>query len=148
VVALVPRSGTRSLHISGLVAREGELVYEEIARLDGSIPDLGAVADGFVGRAVPMRAVIDRARPDRRAAYVTVESDDGFYRASIPLRELAEKGWLAHALGEGPLPREQGGPLRVVLPKGPTLCWNVKSVAELRFTAQPEPDGVPDDPPH
>jgi DMSO/TMAO reductase YedYZ molybdopterin-dependent catalytic subunit len=148
VVTLAPRSGTRSLHISGLVACEGELVYEEIARLDGSIPDLGAVADGFVGRAVPMWAVIDRARPDRRAAYVTVESDDGFYKASIPLRELAEKGWLAHALGEGPLPREQGGPLRVVLLQGRTLCWNVKSVVELRFTAQPEPDGVPDDPPH
>jgi DMSO/TMAO reductase YedYZ molybdopterin-dependent catalytic subunit len=148
VVALVPRSGTRSLRVSGLVAHEGELVYEEIARLDGSIPDLGAVADGFVGRAAPLRSVIDRARPDRRAAYVTVESDDGFYRASIPLRELAEKGWLAHSLGEGPLPREQGGPLRMVLVQGRTLCWNVKSVAELRFTAQPEPDAVPDDPPH
>ena len=137
MVTLAPRSNARSLRVSGLVARESELAYEEIAALDGSIPNLGAVADGFVGRAVPMRAVIDRARPDRRAAYVTVESDDGLYRASIPLRELAEKGWLAHALGEEPLPREQGGPLRVVLPQGRTLFWNVKSVAELRFTAQP-----------
>lgn len=148
MVTLGPRSHAPSLRVSGLVARHGELAYEEIARLDGSIPDLGAVADGFVGRAVPMRAVIDRSRPDRRATYITVESDDGFYRASIPLRELAEKGWLAHSLGEGPLPRERGGPLRVVVPRGRTLCWNVKSVAELRFTAQPEPDGVPDDPPH
>lgn len=143
-----PGSDAPSLRVRGLVAREGELAYEEIALLHGSIPDLTAVAEGFVGRAVPMQAVIDRARPDRRAAYVTVESDDGFYRASIPLRELAEKGWLAHSLGEGPLPREKGGPLRVVLPQGRTLCWNVKSVAELRFTAQPEPDAVPVDPSH
>ncbi|MGH8945722.1 MAG: molybdopterin-dependent oxidoreductase [Acidimicrobiia bacterium] len=147
-MTLGPRSEARSLRLSGLVARESELAYEEISHLGGSIPDLGMVADGFVGRAVPMRAVIDRARPDHRATYVTVESDDGFYRASIPLSELAENGWLAYSLGEGPLPRERGGPLRVVVPLGRTLCWNVKSVAELRFTARPEPDSVPDDPPH
>ena len=70
-------------------------------------------------------------------------SGDGHYRASIPLAELQRGGWLL--LGQ---PRDAGGPVRLVVEEGRTLCWNVKHVVGLRFTEGPEPDSVPENPPH
>lgn len=136
------------LKVTGLVGRQGELTWTEIDELPGVVPDLDSVVEGFPGRAVPVREVVAVAEPQPGAGYVTVESEDGFYRASIPRRELEDKGWLAFRLGAAPLPRGRGGPFRLVVPEGRTLCWNVKGVAELRFTAEPEEDSVPADPSH
>lgn len=136
------------LRVTGLVGRARQLSWAQVDELPGAVPDLETVIEGFSGRAVPVREVLEAAEPMDGAGYVTVESDDGLYRASIPRSELEGKGWLAFRLGEGPLPRERGGPFRLVVPEGRTLCWNVKGVAELRLTADPEPDSVPADPPH
>ncbi|MDP8959936.1 MAG: molybdopterin-dependent oxidoreductase [Actinomycetota bacterium] len=95
-----------------------------------------------------MRVLLEGSQPLEGAAFVTAESDDGLYRASIPREELVSKGWLAFAEDGQPLGRERGGPLRLVVPQGRTLCWNVKAVAELRLTAEGEPDSVPKDPDH
>jgi DMSO/TMAO reductase YedYZ molybdopterin-dependent catalytic subunit len=45
------------------------------------------------------------------------------------------EGFLVHSLGGGPLPREQGGPFRLLIPEGtpgaPPGCANVKGVARI-----------------
>ena len=92
--------------------------------------------------------LIERAAPAGSATHCTVVSDDGHYRASVPIDDLRSKGWLIFRLAGEPLPRDRGGPLRLVVPEGQTLCWNVKAVVELVFTEGPEPDSVPADPPH
>ncbi len=136
------------LVVAGLVGGSRTWGWSELAALPGRIPDLGAEADGFAGEAVPVAAVLAASEPAIGATHATVESDDGHYRASIPLPELSEKGWLAFGLDGEPLPRDRGGPLRVVVPQGRTLCWNVKGAATIRLTAGPEPDSVPANPPH
>lgn len=142
------RAGGPTLEVSGLAVRPRTWSWEELAARDDRIPDLGALAEGFAGEAVPIAALIADAAPDGAATHATVVSDDGHYRASIPLPELVELGWLAVSLDGRPLPRDRGGPLRVVVPRGRTLCWNVKGAVEIRLTAGAEPDSVPENPPH
>ena len=142
------RSQSPHLTVSGLVENEVELAADDLDQVEGSVDDLGTLADGFVGRAVPMAPLLGRARPQESASHVTVISDDGHYRASIPLSELESKGWLAYRLGPGELPRSSGGPFRAVVPQGATLCWNVKAVTELKVTDHKEPDSVPARPKH
>ena len=76
--------------------------------------------------------------PVRAATHVTAASADGTYTASIPLPE---------ALSKGELHLEAGGakaPIRLLVPGGMTLCWNVKGLGRLEVTEGPEPDSLPE----
>jgi DMSO/TMAO reductase YedYZ molybdopterin-dependent catalytic subunit len=75
--------------------------------------------------------------------HVTVESGDGHYRASIPLHEMRRGGRLLLGLS-----KDRGGPVRLIVEDGRTLCWNVKRVVALRFTQGSEADSVPENPEH
>ncbi len=142
------RDDAVQLAVAGLASSPRAWERSEIAELPGRIDDLGEHAPGFAGEAVPLAPIIAAADPDAAATHATVVSDDGHYRASIPLAELRDKGWLAYGLDGGPLPRDRGGPLRVVVPQGRTLCWNVKGAVEIELTDGPRPDSVPANPPH
>ncbi len=142
------RAEVPSIEVGGLVGAPRVFGWEDVDRISGQIPDVGEVAEGFEGAAVPVAGMLDAAVPRAGARFVTVESDDGLYRACLPLDELRGKGWLVHKLEGAPLTRERGGPFRLVVPQGRTLCWNVKGVAALRVTAEQEPDSVPANPRH
>ncbi len=147
-VTIRPRTGAVELQVTGLARSPGAWSRDDLAGVPGHVPDLGALAEGFAGDAAPLRPILDAAEPAAEATHATVISDDGHYRASIPLSELRERGWVAFALDGEALPRERGGPLRVVVPQGRTLCWNVKGAVEIELTAGPQPDSVPENPPH
>ena len=127
------------LRITGLVEEPREWHWEELAKLEGQIQEAG-------GRGVSAGALLEAS--GSQGGYVSVESEDGAYRASIPIDELAAKGVVVYGLGEGGLPRDKGGPFRMLVPGGHTLCWNVKGVGEMRVTAEQEPDSVPANPTH
>ena len=129
------------IRITGLVERPGEWAMEDLAGLSGQVTE-----GGIQGRGVSAGALLEASGP--RGGYVSVESEDGRYRASIPLEELAAKGVVVYGLGADSLPEERGGPFRILVPDGRTLCWNVKGVGEMRVTACPEPDSVPANPTH
>ena len=145
-----PPSMTTStgLRISGLAAGAGDIEWDEIAALPGGVTQAATVAPGAAGSAVPMAPIITLAAPAATATHCTVASRDGGYTASIPIATLRRGGWLAFALDGSPLPADLGGPLRLTVAEGATLCWNVKDVGELRFTTAKEPDSVPENPPH
>ena len=147
-MTLRSRTGPASIAITGLVDSPLVLTVDDLITVPGSIADLGAKVEGFSGEAAPLNVLLDRAQPTNQATHGTVLSDDGHYKASIPLGDLTDKGWLAFRLDGTDLPRDMGGPLRVVVPQGRTLCWNVKGVVEIRLTAGPEPDSVPANPKH
>ena len=133
-----------TLRVYGRVARPLVLTDEDLALM----PAPGEAVDGVVGSAVAMRDVLGPAEPDPEATHCTVIAAGGSYRASIPLADLQAGGWLSYAVDGGPLPPEAGGPYRLIVAGGATLCWNVKQVAELKLTAGTEPDDVPAEPTH
>ena len=89
------------------------------------------------GRGGPLQAILDRLQPDLT---LTVESTDGGFAASVPLEALRQ-AIIAYRLGDQPLPRDKGGPLRFLIPNdegcatgGADACANVKFVGTLRLT--------------
>ena len=91
-----------------------------------------ADAVGAAGR------LLDRDNVDPGVTHGTVVSRDGGYRASVPLSDLLDGGVLSI----------EDGALRMVVEGGSTLCWNVKDVGSIELTAGPQPDSVPENPPH
>lgn len=145
-MTLRKRDSRSSLLFDGLVETPTEVPWDELDRFDTQ--DAADVAVGFLGDAVALADLVDRAAPLDAATHCTVASDDGHYRVSIPIGELRNKGWMVFRFEGEPLPRDRGGPLRLIVPEGRTLCWNVKAVVGMRFTDGPEPDSVPANPPH
>jgi len=128
-----------ALRVTGLVDTPRRWDLEAISGLSGQVAEAG-------GRGVSAGSLLEASGP--RGGFVSVESEDGAYRASIPIKELSSKGVVVYGLGDGQLPRERGGPFRMLVPGGHTLCWNVKGVGEMRVTAEQEPDSVPANPTH
>lgn len=95
----------------------------------------GATAHPGRLRGATLADLLDAADP--AATHVTVVSDDG-YRASIPIAAMRTSGRLSIDT--------RGQRLHVV--EGETLCWNVKGVVALEFTAGKAADDVPENPPH
>lgn len=95
--------------------------------------DVQALAEGGL---VPVRALLSR---ESGVTHALFESRDGDYRASIPI-DVAVDGGVVEIQDEG------GLRLRVI--DGDTLCWNVKDLGRIRLTDGPEPDSVPENPPH
>lgn len=103
---------------------------------------MGPPDENTAGMVVAVRPLIEAARPRTAATHVTALSADGGYSASIPLAEVMP-------LGEVHDRRVDGAPtLQLHIPGGKTLCWNVRDLGLLRVTVGPEPDSVPENPPH
>lgn len=138
----IRRRGAPTLQLTGLVTAPVSLDRADVTELSDLVD---TSPFGFRGSAVPVQPLL--AHASEGAAFGTVESDDGHYKASIPLADL-QRGLLIVEDDGKALPRDRGGPFRLIVPDGRTLCWNVKSVVEIRFTDVPEPDSVPENPPH
>ena len=134
------------LRITGLA--NGTVGWREVGDIADAVEDAGRLSDGSVGTAVPVASVVERFSIDPSATHCSVVSRDSSYSASIPVDELLGGGWLVYALDGKPLPADKGGPLRLSVVQGATLCWNVKDVGELRFTAGKEQDSIPEKPTH
>lgn len=83
-------------------------------------------------------AVAHLLPPEPDATHASFESTVGDYRASIPLGVARDQGVVI--LGDGGC--------RLLVEEGDTLCWNVKDLGSIRLTLGPEPDSVPENPPH
>ena len=120
------------LIVAGLVDDPGRYDLEDLRRMGECHGDLGDVVVGLGN-------VIGKARPATDATHVSAVSADGSYSASIPLPEAIAKGELH--VGGAP-----GGnaAIRLLVPGGMTLCWNVKGLGRLRVTEGPEPDSLPE----
>ena len=142
-----------AVHVHGAVVRSARFTRPDFEVL-GPIADMRQIDTAKRGRAVRLEAVLDAVEPVAAATHVTAISRDGSYRASIPLADAMASGWLAFGSADPdapaatPLPAAQGGPFRLTVAEGRTLCWNVKDVGELKVTVGSEPDDVPERPPH
>jgi DMSO/TMAO reductase YedYZ molybdopterin-dependent catalytic subunit len=87
---------------------------------------------------VRVRDLIERARPTPAATHVMVHGHDG-YTTNVPLPALLDDNVLiTHTYEDAPLPREHGGPVRLLLPK--LYLWkSAKWVSELELLDHDEP---------
>ena len=115
--SLVPRS----LRIDGLVVKPLDLTLADLRLMAQHEPrDDFRCREGWVvadlrWRGVLLQTVFARARPHREARHVQASARD--FSISVPL-DRAAHALLAIKLNESNLPREHGGPVRLVAPGG------------------------------
>ena len=124
------------LDIDGAVRAPRTLAFEDLAALPGQIADVSTLVRGRVGGAVRLASILDSVGIAPEATQVTLVSSDGFAQ-SAPLAALGQAVVL-YRLGDGPLPTEEGGPLRFLVPNaaecaamGVDRCTNVKSLGRI-----------------
>jgi len=87
---------------------------------------------------VPMRAVLDAAKPFPTAKFVMLRSYDG-YSTNLPLADIDRDDVLiAHTWQGQPLAREHGGPVRLVVPH--LYFWkSAKWLRHITFLEKDQP---------
>lgn len=109
----------------------------------GALPDASAVASGGRGRAIPVRLLLSTDQP-----FVVATDATGGYIACIPTVDMIHGGHLLVGTSEKPLAHGAGGPIRLIVVDGATLCWNVKDVVSLQGVPERVPDSIPANPQH
>jgi DMSO/TMAO reductase YedYZ molybdopterin-dependent catalytic subunit len=121
-----------TLTVDGEIDRARSFTFAELRRLPGQI----VIREPEDRAAVPLAAVVDPLSIKLWARYAIVRGADGFV-ANIPVEHVHDC-ILVYARAEQPLPRELGGPLRLVT-RGLGHCANVKRVATITLSATAEP---------
>jgi DMSO/TMAO reductase YedYZ molybdopterin-dependent catalytic subunit len=111
------------LEISGECARpygvdwKGFLALEQVDDVSDFHCVTGWSKLDVAWRGVRLSTAIALAEPNEHARFVVFIAYDG-YTTNIPLVEaLKDDVLLAHVVGDAPLPREHGGPVRVITPQ-------------------------------
>ncbi|MEE2940219.1 MAG: hypothetical protein VX460_07540 [Planctomycetota bacterium] len=133
-----------TLHLEGGETAALELTHERLfdAPESEQVPDIGALIPGRRGRGVRFAWVASLAAPGDELAYVTLESDDGRFAATLTRLEMAE-AVLVHADGERPFGAADGGPFRLYIPGAADRCGNVKHLGRVGFSSRPGADTRP-----
>ncbi|MCK6520333.1 molybdopterin-dependent oxidoreductase [Myxococcota bacterium] len=118
-----------------------ELTRFALAALPGQVADVAAAVPGRVGAAVSLGEVLALTFPSPDDQLVLVATD-GLTTAPVRVEE-AEAALLVHSLSGEPLPSAQGGPFRVLVPKGQSGCANVKGLARIVLVAAGAVEATP-----
>lgn len=135
--------------IDGLVPEAVVFDAADLKGLSRQVDDVASEVPGRQGRAAWLLDVLALAAPRKEAKHVVVEADDGEFRACLPLA-LLDRALLCYALKGQDLPRELGGPLRLLIPDAAVChhaavdaCANVKFVSRLTLVAEAIQDTRP-----
>jgi DMSO/TMAO reductase YedYZ molybdopterin-dependent catalytic subunit len=130
--------------VSGLVEQPLSLTWNELSQLphQGTLCDIHCVTHWsrydnlFEG--VPVRAILELAKPLPEAAYALVLAAEG-YTTNLPLEDLARPGNLVALRHNGePLLPEHGGPARLLVPH--LYLWkSAKWITGIELMADDEP---------
>jgi NAD(P)H-dependent nitrite reductase small subunit len=128
------------LKIFGAVEKNAELDFDDLSDLppESQIADVRQLVKDRQGKAICLKALLDRSAPRPEASHITFRSQEGFV-AGVPLRLAYSQAIVVYKTAEGdPLPLSLGGPFRLFIPGGGTSCDNVKGLYEIEVTTHQE----------
>jgi DMSO/TMAO reductase YedYZ molybdopterin-dependent catalytic subunit len=138
-----------SLRVEGVIEHRHDFTFSDLAALPEQIPDVSQFLPGREGGGVRLRSILAIVSPAPTARYITLQSGDGNFSASIPL-EVTRDAIVAYRLGDEPLPSKKGGPFRFLIPNveecaigGVDACANVKFLARIELSQHPGQDNRP-----
>lgn len=136
--------GTWKLTLDGLVESTLQISYKELLDLksDEQVTDFHCVegwsVDKVKWKGVRLGVLFNRAGIKPDAEFVTFYSASGLYNDSLSIKEALEMDvLLAYMMYDEPLPIENGGPLRLVMPRM-FGYKNVKWVNRITITKSQE----------
>ncbi len=142
--------GSTVLRVDGAVHSPRDFEVADLAALPAQIPDVGTLIPGRQGRAVRLRALLDATGLQPQATHITLHATDGDFAASVPLAAVLDQAVIVYQLGNAPLPPDQGGPMRFLIPEAEACavgevdaCANVKFLGLIDVTDGPGKDTRP-----
>jgi DMSO/TMAO reductase YedYZ molybdopterin-dependent catalytic subunit len=115
---------TWKLSLDGLVESPQQISYRELLDLknEEQVTDFHCVegwsVDEVKWKGVRLSVLFDKLGLKPDAGFVTFHSASGLYTDSLSIKEALEKDvLLAYMMYDEPLPLENGGPLRLVMPR-------------------------------
>jgi DMSO/TMAO reductase YedYZ molybdopterin-dependent catalytic subunit len=134
------------LRIKGLVANPVNLTYAQIqslAQIDETLtlecisnPPDGTAISNALWQGVRLQPLLEKARVDKRAVWVTMRGADGYY-TGLPVEELLRpENFLPWKMNGVPLPPDHGFPVRIFIP-GKYGMKQPKWITELEFLDHP-----------
>ena len=140
------------LHIEGEVQSPRAFGFTELCSLSEQIEDVSQLIPGREGSAVRLQAVLEQVGPKETAQYITLESTDGKFSASVPL-EAVQEGIIAYRFNDAALPEKKGGPYRFFIPNVAEChvaevdaCANVKFLGRICLSQEKGRDVRPTNP--
>ena len=137
------------LRIEGEVQAPQNLSFDDLQQLSDQVDDIGQFVPGREGSGVRLRAVLDCVSPKETVKYITLESTDGKFSASVPL-DAVRDAIIAYRLEDGPLPAQKGGPFRFFIPNVEECaigevdaCANVKFLGRMHLSHEAGKDNRP-----
>jgi DMSO/TMAO reductase YedYZ molybdopterin-dependent catalytic subunit len=128
------------LTIEGEGMLRRELSYDELAALPEQVTSSSVLFGGREVVGVRIASLLRLIHPPGSARFMTFVSTDG-YSTTLPLAAAAA-AILVIRIGEEPLTRERGGPVRLVT-GNPDLRSSLKHVSSIRLTASGVADVLP-----
>ncbi len=125
------------VRVDGRVRTARDFSFADLAALPEQIADVAVLVPGRAGGAVRLSALLAAAGAFADATAVRLESCDGEFSQQAPLAAL-DSAIVVYRLGDAPLPNDQGGPVRFLIPNleecnvpGVDRCTNVKALARI-----------------
>lgn len=118
-------------------AAELQLGFDQLLAFPAAaqVPDVSALIKKRSGQAVRLMALLERAGATPGGKHVHVTSSDGEHGTSQPV-DVMERAVIVYALHGKPLPEDQGGPFRLLIPDPPDTCANIKQVCRVELAAE------------
>lgn len=143
-----------SLRITGLIARELALNYEDFREISPEflVDDIAAVMPGRDGQAITLLGLLSLCQPSEEAQFLGLHGSLDDFHASIPLDAVLERGLIQYGKDGQELNIQAGGPYRFLIPDHAACntdeideCANVKFLDHIEFTAERGFDNRPED---
>ena len=128
------------ISICGLVDRTVSLDRTDLAQFPEHqvVPDVAALQPGKSGRAIYLRALLERAGLDPRGKRLVIHSPRDDYQVETALDDVVERALIIFEREGRALSRDEGGPFRFFVPHAAACgtatvdaCGNVKGVERL-----------------
>ena len=140
------------LRVEGEVDSPQAFGFEDLVQLPDQVEDLSQVIPGREGSAVHLQSLLAQVGTKDNVKYITLESTDGKFSASIPL-EAVQDAIIAYRLHHESLPAKQGGPFRFFIPnvakchvREVDACANVKFLVRVHLSQEKGRDVRPTSP--
>lgn len=143
------------LTVDGLVASPRNFTYDDLTRLaaECQVADISRFSPKRRGDGVLLKAILSEVMPSTAGFWLTFHASRDDFAASVPADPgILETGVVVYSLDGAPLPVEQGGPVRFLIPDPAACktaeldeCANVKFVDRIEITAERGRDTRPDD---
>lgn len=117
VASLRPSKADR-LRLCGKIARELELGFDDLRQLPSEfqVADASCFVAGIAGAAVRLAGLLAHAQAQPHPLFVNAGTRDGAVRIAVFRQHVEPLGLVVYARDGRPLPAEEGGPFRLVLP--------------------------------